>query len=79
MSKYSQISTQTKAAENINIEDSDEDKRFIAFGEGFMSGFDGLRKGFNPYSQAFDYPLYSWYEKGYTVGAMHATGKRTDE
>lgn len=78
MRKYSQISKQTIAGESLNIEDPSEDRRFVAFGEGFMNGFDGLPGDFNPYTPAFDYPLVSWYKKGYAVGALYAKGKQVD-
>lgn len=73
MKKYSQNSKITQEAEVLNIEDADYDKRFLAFGEGFMDGFDGQEQ--NPYVPAFDYPLHSWYAKGVKVGQVYAKGR----
>lgn len=59
--------------EILNIEDEDTDKRFIAYGEGFMDGFDGYKA--NPYVQAFAHECHAWYEKGFDVGTVYAKGR----
>ena len=75
MPKYSQFSNTTKVAEVLNLEDKSEDKRFVALAEGIMEGFDG-RAYDNPYVLAFQYPLYSWFEKGYDIGAAYAASSK---
>lgn len=67
------VSKQAEEAETLNIEQSSSDKRFWAFGEGFMAGFDGIVPD-NPYLMAFEYPLHSWWSKGYNCGKACAKG-----